>query len=277
MAQRCHNPRCEFASGCSIRREDLTPPPQGAQRCDTGPGLAPAEAPPDKLRQGPVHFSVRHSRHGWIGRVSIEGQLGAGASDAIFALGGQLQNLAGLVIVVDSSGGSCVAGAALYCLVALAQEQWPVVCYVRRWCLSAPTLALVAADAAFSDPYGSLGGFGVLFPVCDGYAPATLVSPQSPTKHDGKAFASDGGRIYAPDPQDAEALVAELGKKYELDLAIVVKHTGTDPQRLRQYLDGRNLTPTEAMEVGLIDGIGSEDAAFNKLMNLIEKKKGQQL
>jgi ClpP class serine protease len=71
---------------------------------------------------------------------------------------------------------------------------------------------------------------------------------------------------------DAKGIQRDLDNSYEQDLSQLVRYTGTNPNRLRAYMDGRILTPRQALRIGLIDDIGYEDAAYRRLLTLTERK-----
>jgi len=268
--QRCQNDYCEHSAGCSIRRKDLaaqrTAEPVTPKRPDTITSPVSRREP----WKEPVQFSVRPSRFGWLGVLTIQGRLGKDLAATLSGLGVDLFEMQGLFLKFDTLGGFC--GPNLHGLVLLARLTMPVVGWVQRSCFSAGVLPLAACNASFCHSSARVGCFGVVRSVCDGLRPAILVSSQSPKK------VKAGGVFPVDDPSfisngNAAKIQGELDQAYERDFEQILEYTGANPIRLRRLLDGRILTPRQAQRSGLVDGLCPEEQAYQKLLQLVEKHK----
>jgi ClpP class serine protease len=190
--------------------------------------------------------------------------------DILLSVAEDVLEMAGLLVKFDTPGGNSNAGMLIHSLIAMARESMPVVGWARQ-AMSAGVLPLAACDASFSHPYGQLGGFGCVQGVCDGTAPKTMCSSQSPWKWPGGEPVAWLDPTYACNG-DGKRIQADLDASYERDLAQLAAYTGTPLRRLRSYMDGRILTPRQARRVGLIDATAFEDAAMGRLVTLLKER-----
>ena len=259
--RRCKNPACDFSAGCAIRLTDgLLDAPTATP--------TPAPTPRQRVERGPATWTADPHRHGWILKVYVNGRLDERSRPGLVEAIRQLPTLAGQMVVLDTPGGH---GETLNLLVELGRLRGPVVCYAKRRAQSAGFLACVIAHRAYANPNAVLGCFGNLESVCvDGRHPKTLVSTQSPQKHGGEPI-SWGERVYVPSSGVA-ARQADLDANYEQIFRTMAKRATCTESRLRGLLDGRDLSPQECLNAGLLDGVCSQDEAYAQLVNLIERK-----
>lgn len=276
MTRRCQNPDCEYTTRCSIRAADAVaacgreitietvpaaPPPE--------PAPVPSPTPTPEPWKDSIQFNMRPEPSGWTGILTVRGILPADLHSQLSGFYGDILEMSGLLIRFDTLGGMC--GQVLHGLVLLAGTKMPVVGWVRQHCYSAGVLPLTACDVSCCSQFGHVGGFGICQGVCDGSTPETLVSIQSPQKIQPGTFYPFEHREFARNG-DAERIQAELDKDYESDFRRIQNYTKADPQLLREYLDGRLLTPQEGMKIGLIDKIATEDTAYAKLLQLVNER-----
>ncbi|MFZ7127714.1 MAG: hypothetical protein ACOWWM_16270 [Desulfobacterales bacterium] len=184
---------------------------------------------------------------------------------------GDLPTLAALQVVFNSPGGTFLAGELLERLILQAKAVMPVGAFVRD-ARSTVVIPAVAAHATRGDSGAITGGFGMMIHTCDGHKPMVVVNSQSPRKYDGGPMLWPP-RKFLKSHTELQRLQTLADRQYETDLELVSRYSGTPPDRLRPYLDGRPLLAEEAVEAGLLQGICDEDTAYSELLLMAERSK----
>ena len=197
-----------------------------------------------------------------VSRLTVEGFIGDDRK-VIEALDRVRKNPAnrGVIVAIDSPGGSAGGGEALYAALNRVREGGkPVVAVLRGTAASAGYMTALGADRIFAREGTVTGSIGVLLQAFDaselldrlGVPPELLAS--GPLKAQPNPFQplSPEGRA------SAMRLIADLHDQF---VAKVVARRGLEEPAVRAVADGRVLTGRQALERKLVDAIGGEPEA----------------
>jgi len=173
-------------------------------------------------------------------------------------------NVRGLILAIDSPGGSVAGGEALHDAVARFAAVKPVVVVMGGTAASAGYMIAVPAARIFASNATLTGSIGVLLQSPDvsglldkvGVNVDELVSgPLKGQPSIVKPLSADGRAML-------QGVVADLFDQF---VTMVAAGRHMDPARVRQLADGRPYTGRQALPLGLIDQIGTEQDARNWL------------
>jgi protease-4 len=169
-------------------------------------------------------------------------------------------NVAGLIVAIDSPGGSVNGGEALHDAIEQVAAVKPVVAVMGGTAASAGYMIAVPAARIFARQSTITGSIGVFLQTGDisgllkmlGITADPIVS--GPLK-DQPSYV----KPLTPEGRDVlQALVMDL---YDQFVAMVATGRHMDPARVRQLADGRAYTGRQALTLGLVDSIGGETEA----------------
>lgn len=168
----------------------------------------------------------------------------------------------GVIVHVDSPGGTVVGGEDLYNDLRAIAEEKPVAAVMGTVATSAAYMTAIAADRLFAREGSVTGSIGVILQTANvnellarlGIEPITIKStalkgvpsPIEPLTPEGRAA--------------TEQVVLDL---YGLFVDLVSERRPLDASAVRLLADGRVFAGRQAVENGLIDAIGDEDAAID--------------
>jgi protease-4 len=174
-------------------------------------------------------------------------------------------NVQAVVLRVSSPGGGVVASDEIYRAI-LAFEK-PVVISMGDIAASGGYYIACGADYVFAHPATLTGSIGVIsqFPnieeLMDDVGVEVLVITSGPTKDIGSLF-----REMTPEEQSIwEAIIDET---YEDFVAIVADGRGLPLETVRDVADGRVYTGQQALELGLVDELGTLEDAIARAAEL---------
>lgn len=169
-----------------------------------------------------------------------------------------------LVVHIDSPGGTVVGGEDLYRGLRDVSERKPVVAVMGTVATSAAYMAAVATDRIFAREGTVTGSIGVILQTADvtgmleslGIEPVTIKS--SPLK----GIPSPVEPLSEEGREATRAVVADM---YEFFTGLVIERRPLSAAEVVTLADGRIFTGRQARANGLIDAIGTEDAAIGWL------------
>lgn len=166
----------------------------------------------------------------------------------------------GLIVAIDSPGGSVAGGEALHAALARLAERKPVVAVMAGTAASAGYMAALPAARVFAREATVTGSIGVILQSPDvsellarlGISMQTLAS--GPLKDQPSPFRplTEQGRA------EMMRVVEDLHAQF---VARVAAGRNLPPERVRELADGRVFTGREALALGLVDQIGGEPEA----------------
>ncbi len=233
---------------------------------------------------------VRWRRRPAIGVVSVEGMIVAGPSRRIPPLPVPLpfvEQLAGsetvvqalraaerdrrigaVVLYVDSPGGSALASDLIWQEVRRLRERKPVVALMGNRATSGGYYVAVAANRIIAQPAtltGSIGIWGGKFVTAGLYERLKV----------GREVLQRGAHasLYADhlpfSEEERQVIRAQLEESYGRFKARVAEGRGMDPERVEELARGRVWTGQQALERGLVDGLGGFEAALGEARRLL--------
>ena len=166
----------------------------------------------------------------------------------------------GLIVYIDSPGGSVAGGEALHHAIAEVAARKPVVAVMGGTAASAGYMVAMPAARVFARETTLTGSIGVLLQTGEvsrlldriGITPETFVSGPLKNQPSLTAPASPEGRAVM------QGLVMDM---YDQFVGIVAAGRKMDPEKVRALADGRPYTGRQALGLGLIDAIGGEPEA----------------
>lgn len=178
----------------------------------------------------------------------------------------QDDNILGLIVHIDSPGGTVVGGEDLYNSLREISEQKPVAAVMGTVAASAAYMTAVAADRVWAREGTITGSIGVILQSANvvelldriGVQPITIKSS------DLKGVPSP----LEPFTEDARAATREVVLDlYEFFVGIVILRRPLEEDEVRRLADGRVYSGARAVSNGLIDAIGVESDAVAWLIS----------
>ncbi len=173
---------------------------------------------------------------------------------------GEDDNAKALLLYIDSPGGTTTGSEALYETVRAVSENKPVVAVLGTVAASGGYIAALSADHIVSRGNTITGSIGVLaeFTKVTGLMETLGVEVDvvrsAPLKAQPNMFEETP-------PEATQAMQDMISASYEWFIGLVVSRRNLDDQTARTLGDGRVYTGWQAVENGLVDAIGGEEAA----------------
>ena len=162
-----------------------------------------------------------------------------------------------LIVAINSPGGSVGGGEALHDAIARVAAAKPVVAVMGGLAASAAYMIAVPAQRIFALPGTLTGDIGVFLTTADfssllgKLGIGTTVIKSGPLK--------DVPSLTQPlTPEGQQMLQGIVMNLYDQFVAFVAQDRHMDPAKVRQLADGRPYTGQQALQLRLIDAIGSE-------------------
>jgi len=171
------------------------------------------------------------------------------------------ESVRGVVIHIDSPGGTVVGGEDLYMGLRQIAEHKPVAAVMGTVATSAAYMAGVGADRVFVREGTITGSIGVILQMANvvellnkiGVEPITVKSSEL------KGVPSS---VEPLTEKGLEATQEVVGDLYDFFVDIVAERRGFSRDTALQLSDGRVFAGRQALDVGLVDEIGDERAAL---------------
>lgn len=209
-----------------------------------------------------------------IGLIDMTGPIMKGASkfgnvDSVKVRGAVRTMMAdpavkGIVVRVDSPGGTFAGTDALYQDVRAAAKVKPVFAQVEDLAASAAYYAVAGASGIFSDGASQTGSIGTYAVVEDSSAASELagIKVYVVSSGDMKGAFADGAPIT---PEQLAYLTEHVQQANGFFLNAVKKGRGMTDKRLAAVANGRTWFAEEAMSLGLVDGVQTLDATVEHM------------
>ena len=169
-------------------------------------------------------------------------------------------NVKGLIVAIDSPGGSVAGGEGLHDAIAHVAEKKPVVAVMGGTAASAGYMIAVPAARIFAREATLTGSIGVLLETGEvsGLLKTIGVNAEAITSGPLK----DQPSFTKPlSPQGKDVLQGLVMDMYDQFVGMVANGRHMDDARVRELADGRAYTGRQALKLGLIDAIGGEHDA----------------
>ena len=196
-----------------------------------------------------------------IARIDIEGVIGS--DDRMLALIDSLAEndlVKGVVVRVDSPGGTAVGGEAHYLALRELADRKPVVAQVDTLAASAGYMIAAAADHIVARNTSIVGSIGVIVQIpnvselLDRIGVDVRAIKSTPLKAEPS--------IATPiNPQAEEMMGRMVRSSYEWFVALVSERRDLEGERLAAVVDGSVFSGLQSLDNGLVDAIGGEEEA----------------
>ena len=174
------------------------------------------------------------------------------------------ENVKGLLIIINSPGGTYVASKEVHDLVKKISKKIPTAAYMREMATSGGYLASLSSDKIFGNEGTITGSVGVILQTADisellgklGISPIIIKSGEL------KAVPNPVEKIDDPKKKYLEDIIKTMQKEF---LQLVKSRRNISDNTLELVSDGRIFTGKQAKDLKLIDEVGSENDALNWL------------
>lgn len=170
------------------------------------------------------------------------------------------ERVKGLILSINSPGGTTVGGEAIYEAVRKIAAKKPVVSQVDTLAASAGYMIAVGSDQIIARKSSIVGSIGVIFqyPNFQGMLENLGIDVRAIKSSPLKAEPSFFGNT----PPEAETMIRNMiSDSYDWFKGIVADRRGFSPAEISTLADGSVFTGRQAVENGLIDQLGGEDTA----------------
>ncbi|MFB9174219.1 signal peptide peptidase SppA [Roseibium salinum] len=167
----------------------------------------------------------------------------------------------GVVVSINSPGGSTTGGEALYGALRELSEKKPVVAEIRTLGTSAGYMVALASDHIVARYNTITGSIGVLFQFGNVQKLLETVGVEMNAVKSAPLKAEPD--FYSETTPEVRAMLETLvNDSYEWFVSLVVERRALEPARARELSDGRILIGQRALDAKLVDAIGGEDEAI---------------
>lgn len=196
-----------------------------------------------------------------IARVQLDGFIGPDEPflNLLEELG-EDDDVHGVVLRINSPGGVAVSGEAIYTALRTLNETKPIVAVIDGLGTSAAYLAASASEHIVARNGSIVGSIGVLmqFPDVSGLLEHIGVEMHEVRSGDLKAQPS----VFAPPSEDAlEALNQLISDNFDWFVDQIEERRGLSQATIRGF-EGTVFTGSRALDLGLVDALGGEDAGI---------------
>jgi len=215
------------------------------------------------LAAGPDGIAGRSRPH--IARVTISGFISENRAELdLIDKVANSDAVQGVIVSINSGGGATAGGEALYEAIRKLAAEKPTVASIRTVGASAAYMTAIATDHIVAYRSSITGSIGVLFqsPELSGAMDKLGIKltevKSSPLKAAPSPFAP-------PSPESLAVIDGMIRDTYNWFVDIVAERRKLDRPKALALADGRVYSGHQALEAGLIDEIGGEEAAIGWL------------
>lgn len=178
--------------------------------------------------------------------------------------------LKGLILRVDSPGGTTAGGEALYYQIKrITDKGIPVVVVMRTLATSAGYLVSLAGEHIVAHNGTITGSIGVLIQSAEVTDLAKELGISFNTFKSGK-YKAEPSPFSKLDPEIAQATQSVVDDFYDYFVGLVAERREMETEKAKEIADGRIFTGRQALQLGLVDQVGTDIDALNWLQE--EKK-----
>jgi protease IV len=204
-----------------------------------------------------VPFGQNH-----VARVGVTGFIGGSRSTTeLLTRVGDARNVSGVVISINSPGGTTSGAEELYRNIRLLAEKKPVVAFVEGTAASGGYITALAADRIVARETSLVGSIGVIMQYPQVSELLAKIGVQVEEVKSAPLKAEPSG--FRPTPPEArEALQRIVNDTHEWFKGLVARRRNFDPAAVEAVADGRIYNGRQALGLKLVDELGSERDAI---------------
>lgn len=182
---------------------------------------------------------------------------------------GKKESIKAIVLRVNSPGGSALASEMIWNNIEKINQEKPVVASMGDVAASGGYYIASGADKIFADPKTITGSIGVVFaiPNMKDFVDDIGINAEHVTTHDN---ALDYSIYEGIQPGFRQVQVKEMNKVYDTFKKRVSEGRNISIERVEEIAQGRVWSGSEALENGLIDGLGDLDYAIQQAADLAD-------
>ncbi|BCZ18455.1 Signal peptide protease IV SppA [Helicobacter sp. NHP19-012] len=177
----------------------------------------------------------------------------------------------GVLLLIDSPGGSISASVELNDMIAELRQKLPVVAYVQGVMASGSYYAGMAANAIYANRGALVGSIGVIFSGVNIQALMDKLGIKSQGLAKG-AYKEVGTFTRAWTDKEKQYLDKLLTQEYQMFVSDVAKARKLDSKNAPEFAEGKIFNAKEALDLHLIDHIGTYNQAIQALQDLSHVK-----
>lgn len=200
-----------------------------------------------------------------IARVKVEGVITDDIRrDKLFDDLAENAGVKGVIVWIDSPGGTVVGGEQLYLNLKKLSEKKPVVAVMRSLATSAGYMAAIGADRVYARRGTVTGSIGVIMQTAEFTELAARMGIEPITIKSGINKAAPNP-LEKMTPENRAAMEAVVVDYFNTFVDMVAEARKMDRDKVLQLSDGRVYTGPQALELGLVDALGGEEDAVEWL------------
>lgn len=173
---------------------------------------------------------------------------------------GKDDSVEGVLVSINSPGGTSVGGELLFNALRKLDAKKPVVAHITTLGASAAYMTALASDHIVAQRTSLTGSIGVLIQFGQISTLLDKLGIQV-RKVDSGPLKAEPNPFEPTDPAAIAALQSVVDDTFAYFLGLVVERRNMPQEKAKRLADGRIFTGAQALEDGLIDEIGGEDAA----------------
>lgn len=177
------------------------------------------------------------------------------------------ENVLGIVLNIDSPGGSVAPSQQIYSTVKALKEEKPIIAVMNSAAASGGLYSALGATEIMCQPGTLTGSIGVILQVPNVSKITDQVGFQMVTIKSGEL--KDVGNSFRPmTDTDRDFLQSSVNLVRDDFVQAVVDGRGLEREKVESFADGRVLLGSQAVEYGLVDGYGTVYDAGKKIYEL---------
>lgn len=180
-------------------------------------------------------------------------------------------SIKGVLLIINSPGGSVSASVEISDMIAELKQKMPVITYVQGVMASGSYYAGMYADKIYANRGALIGSIGVIFDGLNISELANKLGIQQQTIAAGE-YKEIGTFTRKWTPEERVFLKDLINEEYNMFVSDVADARGLDVKASKEYADGKVFSAKKALQLGLIDTIGTQNQAIEMLKTLSEVK-----
>jgi protease-4 len=186
-------------------------------------------------------------------------------------------NIKGLILHIDCLGGTIGTAQALFYELKKLKKIKPIVVFIEDDCTSGAYYIASVADFIFALPSSHLGSIGV-YTIITKYKNNIKFDHKTESGEKDVLMFSGGdyklfGSPYIPlKEEESRYFQDRILKQYTQFVADVAQARNLSIDNEKVWANGKTFVGTEALELGLIDGLGSFSDAWEKMKELLQER-----
>jgi protease-4 len=215
----------------------------------------------------------------YVAGIRLHGEVNTELADEVVELleeAADDKQVAGVLLDVNSPGGSVVASQEIYDTIARLRETLPVVAYVREMAASGAYYSIASASKIVANRGSMVGSIGVILSTVETTELLKWAKLKPVTMKTG-ALKDAGSPTREWTPEDKQYLQKLIDDTRGVFVSDVVAMRKLDASAVTHMADGRVVLGAEAATLKLIDAVGSKDDALQAAAGLAGMKEKPEL